>query len=186
MGWLSSLRRLFADLSGANDDEDAEPSPGRMKGREPLGGIGTAIIVALVGVLDLVVTTGAGAPAHPTTWAPVVGILLAIGLVVAIIWYRNRLLSPFLAIFAAFFVTLTKAPNSLELPHLAALIVAVAFAVLVSLHQRRDQRILTPTPADRRAATRRRRNGEPDPPTKAHPTASRRYTPPKAKKNPRR
>jgi hypothetical protein len=113
--------------------------------------------------------------------------------VVASVQYRNRLLSPFVAIFGAFFVTLPKGPSSLSIPHIIVLMVAVSFAVIVSIHQRRDQRILTPqmTAADRRAAAdarRRRRKGEPEEPAAVkRPPANRRYTPPKsaAKPNPK-
>lgn len=175
--------RFVSGLSGPSGEENT--SPNRMQGNEPLFGIAAAIVIALGAILDLVVTTGKGAPAHPTTWTAYVALLLAIGLIVSL-RFRNRLASPFIAIFGAFFVTLEKGPDSLEIPHIAVLVIAVAFAVIVSLHQRRDQRIFhpPPTPAERRAAAearRRRKRGEPElPPPVKRPPPNRRYTPPKS------
>ncbi len=164
-----------------------------MQGNEPLLGYVAGAVIIVGAVLNLVITTGAGAPAHPTTWNSLVAIVLAVALVVSI-RFRNRMISPFIAIFGAFFVTLGKSPKSLSAPHIAVLVIAVAFAIIVSLHQRRDQKILTPaaTPAARRAAAdarRRRRKGEPEPPPpSSRPAANRRYTPPKdrTKDKPRR
>jgi hypothetical protein len=164
--------------------EEDNPSPNRMQGNEHLFGYAAAVVIALGGVLDLMVTTGKGAPAHPSTWTAYIGILLAIALVVSI-QFRHRMISPFVAIFGAFFVTLAKGPDSLETPHIVVLMVSVAFAVIVSLRQRRDQKALTPTltSAERRAAAdarRRRRKGEPDLPAPVkRPSPNRRYTPPK-------
>jgi hypothetical protein len=174
-----------SSLSRPPTDQPGPVSASRMQGREPLMGYVAAAAIAIGGVLDVVVTKGKGAAAHPDTWEAYAGIVLAAA-VVASVQYRNRLLSPFVAIFGAFFVTLPKGPSSLSIPHIVVLMVAVAFAVIVSMHQRRDQRALTPPmrAADRRAAAdarRRRRKGEPEaPPPIKRPPANRRYTPPKA------
>ena len=176
-GRLAPLARWFNP-----PEPEGPPSPTRMSGREPLFGYIAAGVIVLASILNLVVTTGPGAPAHPTTWANYAGILFALALTVSI-RFRNRMLSPFIAIFGAFFVTLAKGPDSLSLPHIVTLLVGVAFAMIVSLHQRRDQKALGPvTPAGRRAAAdarARRRRGEPEPTVTKHPAPNRRYTPPK-------
>jgi hypothetical protein len=181
---------MFANMFSATPPP-SDGNPGRMKGREPLQGVAVAVIVAVGAVLDLVVTTGAGAPKHPNAAFPVIAVVLAVGLAVSV-RFRNRLLSPFLAIFAAFFATLGKAPRSLGVPHIVVLVTAVGFALIVSMRQRREQKAITPTAtaADRRAANearRRRRKGEPEPePTVVRPVANRRYTPPKKARTPPR
>lgn len=176
-GRLAPLARWFNP-----PEPEGPPSPTRMSGREPLFGYIAAGVIVLASILNLVVTTGPGAPAHPTVWPNYAGILFAVALTVSI-RFRNRMLSPFIAIFGAFFVTLAKGPDSLSLPHIVTLLVGVAFAMIVSLHQRRDQKAMGPvTPADRRAAAdarARRRRGEPEPTVTKHPAPNRRYTPPK-------
>jgi hypothetical protein len=162
-------------------------NPMRMSGREPTQGYIVSGLLVLVGILDLVITSGAGTPKHETLWYAYVGIALGIALAVSI-RYRNRLASPFIAIFGAFFVTLAKAPNALTVPHLAALLGSVAFAVVVTLRQRKDQKTLTPGGARGAAgASRNRRRGEAEPPAASNrPAANRRYTPPKAAPKPTR
>jgi hypothetical protein len=166
-------------------DSVSEDSPSTMKGNEALLGLAVAGIIIAVAVLDLTVTTGAGAPKHPETWAPVVGIVLAVALI-ASLRFRNRLASPFVAIFAAYFVELAKTPKSISTAHVIALAAAVGFAVALTLRHRSAQKAAgTMTgPAQRRAAAdarRRRRKGEPEPEaTMKRPPASARYTPPKS------
>jgi phosphate/sulfate permease len=148
-----------------------------MRGREPAQAIAVAVLLAAVGVANLLVTTGPGAPKHPTLVYSYIGIALAVGLAVSVKW-RNRVVSPFAAIFAAFFVTLARGPNSLEVPHLAALAGSVGFAVVVSMRQRKELRAQAPP---RPAAGRRRRgraDPEPDSSAKRLPEPNRRYTPP--------
>jgi hypothetical protein len=164
-----------SSLSRPPTDQPGPVSASRMQGREPLMGYVAAAAIAIGGVLDVVVTKGKGAAAHPDTWEAYAGIVLAAA-VVASVQYRNRLLSPFVAIFGAFFVTLPKGPSSLSIPHIVVLMVAVAFAVIVSMHQRRDQRALTPPmrAAGARASPRRPRRSSDRPPTGATPRPRRR------------
>jgi hypothetical protein len=174
------LSQLWATPDSVNED-----SPSTMKTNEPLLGLAVAAIILVVGVLDLTVTTGAGAPKHQETWAPLVGIALAVALALSVRW-RNRLISPFIAIFAAYFVELAKAPKSISTAHVIALAAAVGFAVALTLRHRNAQKAAgTPTgAAQRRAAAdarRRRRKGEPEPEaTVKRPPPSARYTPPKS------
>jgi hypothetical protein len=179
---------MFSNMFPVSDLPGSDGNPSTMKGNELLMGYGVAVIVVIVGVLDLAVTTGAGAPAHPSTWAPIAGIVLGLALALTM-RFRNRLVSPFIAIFAAFFVELAKAPKSLSIPHVVALIAAVGFALVLSMRQRREQRAVG-GPAQRRGAAdarRRRRSGEPEPPTGVkRPAPSARYTPPKSKTPPKR
>jgi hypothetical protein len=169
-----------------------EPStnPSQMQPNEALAGYAVAAVLAVVAVLNLAITTGAGAPKHTTTWTSFVGLGLAVGLAFSL-RFRNRLASPFIAIFAGFFVTLSKGPKALTVPHIIALVVAVGFALLVSMRQRKDQRAIAPSAAsDRRAAAdarRRRRKGEPEiPEGPKRPAPNSRYTPPKSRTTPKR
>jgi hypothetical protein len=176
---------MFDNLFSSLESEDSDDNPGRMRGSEPIQGYVVAAVLFVVCVLDLTIKKGAGAPKHPSQWAPSVGLILSVALALTM-RFRNRLASPFIAIFASFFATLSKAPKVLSTPHIIALVVAVGFAVNMTLHQRRDQKALTPnmTPAQRRAAAdarRRRRKGEPEPPSAGkRPPPSARYTPPKS------
>jgi len=168
---------------GEVDDEPALPVPSRMAGREPLQGyVATAVLLA-IGVANLAITTGKGAPAHPTLWYSYVGLALAVGLGVSI-RYRNRLVSPFVAIFAAFFLTLAKGPDVLGTPHLVALVVAVGYALVLSMHQRRDQKALSAATGIPMRRSRRDRRQPPSAPGAddglRRPRPNRRYTPPKA------
>lgn len=175
-------RRRFEAPSGPPLDPDA--SPMRMQGREPVWGYAAAALLTAGAVADLLDTTGRGAPAHPLLWPSWVGLALAVGLAGSI-RLRNRLLSPFTAIFSAFFLTLGRGPDSLAPVHIVVLIGAVGFAVAVTMRQRRQQRALAPARgrsgrgrAGPGAGTpSRRAAGEGERPRK--PPASRRYTPPK-------
>jgi drug/metabolite transporter (DMT)-like permease len=186
--------RFTSKLSPAAQSAPGDLSPSKMRGNEPLMGYGAALVIAIVAALNLTITTGTGAPAHPEPWTSVAGIVLAVALAASIRLANNRLISPFIAIFGAFFVTLSKAPSSLSAPHIVALIAAVGFALVVSMRQRREQKLVSPplTADQRRAAAdarRRRRKGEPEPASLSkRPAANRRYTPPKdrSKEKPRR
>lgn len=180
---LLPRRRQVGDPPG---DPVEVAQPLRLAGREPIYAYSLAALLVVVGALNLVFTKGAGAPAHPQVWQSAVGIVLAGGLAAGV-RYGNRLLSSFTAIFAAFFVTLPKVPTALTPTHTVGLLAAVAFAVLVSLRQRKDQRALGPKldATQRREladARKRKRKGLPEPEAKpVAPLASRRYTPPKAR-----
>jgi hypothetical protein len=174
------LSNLFSPSTPAED----AANPASMKGNEPILGLVVAFVILIVAVLDLTVTKGTGAPKHAETWAPLIGIGLAVVLAVSLRW-RNRLASPFIAIFAAYFVEVGKTPKSLTYPHVLALASAVGVAVMLTLRHRQDQKAAgTVSAADRRAAAdarRRRRKGEPEPVTAVkRPPPSARYTPPKA------
>ncbi|HLH46149.1 MAG TPA: hypothetical protein VKV25_03255, partial [Acidimicrobiales bacterium] len=170
----------FEDLEDGLEDEIVEQAPvalppTRMRGREPLQAYAIAAILAAIGLVNLFVTTGKGAPAHPQLWLSYVGIVLALFLA-GTVQFRNRLISPFTAIVAAFFVTTARAPSALQYPHLVALLAALYFALSVALRQRRDQRAVAGTARSRPG---RRGPSEAEAPTSTRPAANRRYTPPK-------
>lgn len=167
----------YLDEDAAADADPVVPNgPMRMRGREPMYGFATAAVLAAGGIANLLDTTGAGAPPHPVLWPTYAGFVLAAGLV-ASIRLRNRLLSPFVAIFAAFFLTLERGPNSLSYPHIVVLVVAVGFAVALTMRQRREQRALTPA---RQPGSRRRGSQPAEDERSRKPVANRRYTPPKS------
>jgi hypothetical protein len=176
---------MLSNLFSPSTPSETDANPAAMKGNEPILGLVVAAVILVVAVLDLVVTKGTGAPRHPDRWAPLVGIVLAVVLAVSLRW-RNRLASPFIAIFAAYFVEVGKTPRSLTYPHVIALASAVGFAVMLTLRHRQEQKAAggAMSAADRRAAAdarRRRRKGEPEPaPAVKRPPPSARYTPPKA------
>ncbi len=180
------------DLDGRSPSASMAPpevptSPMRMEGREPLWGYATALLLAAGGVANLLDTTGKGALPHPVLWPSWVGLALAAALA-ASLQLRNRLLSPLTAIFAAFFLTLERGPDSLAFFHILLLVGAVGFAVAVTMRQRRAQRLLGP-PRGRRARGERARpagragaGGADSAGGPRRPAASRRYTPPKSAK----
>ncbi len=179
----------------ARDSGLAHPPspPSRMRGREPLYGYATAAVIAAGAVLNLVVTKGKGAPAHPLLWPSYVAVVLAAGLTVSIRW-RNRLVSPFVAIFGGMFDTLGRGPNSLSIAHYIVIFGAFGFAMALTMRQRRDQKALGLLPgrgrrgaatatggAGRRgaAASTAGRKGAAAEDAQKKPSANRRYTPPK-------
>lgn len=171
---------------------DPPSPPSRMRGREPLYGYATAAVIAAGAVLNLVVTKGKGAPAHPLLWPSYLSLVLAVGLGVSIRW-RNRLVSPFVAIFGGMFDTLGHGPNSLSIAHYVVIFSAFGFAMALTMRQRREQKALGLLPgrgrrgsasatggSGRRGAatgTAGRKGTAGD--TLEKPAANRRYTPPK-------
>ena len=197
------------------DPEFDEPSapelpPSRMRGTESLYGYVVALELLVVAVLNLTVRTGAGAPAHPQTALQIVGIAASVALV-GVLQLRSRTIAGFGAIVAAFFVTLPKVPNSLSLAHILALAVPLIYGLVLTQRQRRaigsvrgNRRgggrtaggesagggrrggSAVASRRDRTAPSGRGRRGRAAAPEPSGPRPNARYTPPKAKRGPRR
>ncbi len=181
--------------------EEPDLPASRMRGTEPLYGYVVGLELLVVAILNTVITTGKGAPAHPQTWLHIVGIVASVGFF-GVLQSRHRTIVGFSAIIAAFFVTMPKVPNSLGLPHILALAFPMVYALIITQRQRRALtsamkagrgsrgRARTGGRADARAAggngtarsADRRRGGKAAAAGPAGPRASARYTPPKAKR----
>jgi hypothetical protein len=165
-----------------------------MRGNEAMYGYIVGLELIVVSILNLVVTHGKGAPAHPSTGLAVVGLVASIA-ATALVRTHHRLIVPFALIVAAFFVTLPRVPDSLSSVHILALIIPVIYALVVTQRQRKATQALTragrsttakstpakSTPAQRGTGGAGRRRAGKQGGTPTGPAASRRYTPPKSK-----
>jgi hypothetical protein len=185
--WLAPWGR-----DGAAPD-DPSLKPATMRGTEALYGYVVALELIGVSILNLTVTHGRGAPAHPPTRLSVIGLIGSIALI-GVVRIHHRLIVPFATIIAAFLVTLPKVPDSLTAAHLLALVIPVVYAFVLTQRQRKATTAQTragrsatsrATPAERRADAVGRRRGRQDAAAQSGPRPNRRYTPPKAKR-PRR
>lgn len=186
------------DVDAAVADAEAGLKPSTMRRPEPLYGYLIALELLAISVINLVVRHGKGAPKHPDTGVAIIGLVASLGLFL-LIQSRHRFIVGFGAIVAAFLVTLPKGPNSIQLYHLFGLVFPVVFALVLTQRQNRATKAqvkagLGPkraTPAERRAAADARHRERRDrrrgiaPAATTGPKASRRYTPPKARR-PRR
>jgi len=175
----------LSDTAGSGQTDDAQLKPSAMRGSEFLYGVGVAVILLLVAILNVAVRHGAGAPKHPQTVLALVGLLAALA-VFPLLLTRNRFIAPFGAVIAAFFVTLPSTPNSVKSLHAIAIVFPLVYALVLTQRQRK----LAMAAAREKAAARqaagdtatprsgRRRKREPQP---TGPIANRRYTPPKGK-----
>lgn len=210
MGLLS--RRSAGGATTERDtalDAPAVPGlkPSAMRGYEPIYGYVVGVVLVVVAVLNLTVTHGTGAPAHPQTTLAAVGVAASLALFGAI-QTKNRMIAGFGAILAAFFVTLPRVPTSLSVAHIVALVVPMAYGLIITQRQRRDTpRLARGGRGSRGAAAsgdakgsgrggksrpgatgatpaggRRRRGKQPGPISGPRPNA--RYTPPKSKRQP--
>jgi hypothetical protein len=157
-----------------------------MRGKEALYGYGVTAELVLVAVLNLLVTHGKGAPTHPATTISVIGLVVALALPVAI-RTNNRTIGGLGAVVAAFFVALPRVPNSLQMAHILAFVLPIAYSFTLTQRQRKlataEMKARRATAAAQpRPARRRRARKDPEPPKGPQP--SRRYTPPKAKRVP--
>jgi hypothetical protein len=196
-GWLSAWKDR---ASAAATADDASLKPSAMRGNEPLYGYVVGLELIVVSILNLVVIHGKGAPAHPSTGLAVVGLVVSIAATV-MVRIHHRLIVPFALIVAAFFVTLPRGPDSLASVHLLALIIPVAYALIITQRQRKASQAQAraraggsgaakatnakSTPAERRAeadSRRRARRLRKQGVAATGPAASRRYTPPKPKR----
>ena len=146
---------------------------------------GVVVGLELVGaaIVDLAVQTGKGAPKHPNTALEIVGLVLALAFF-AILRFRNRTVTAFAAVIAAYVIGLPAVPDSIVSTRIYTFIIPVFYAVWLAIRLRRDSKkaLAENPPAPKPARpTRERRTRRPEPePT--GPRASARYTPPKAKR----
>ena len=200
MGLLS--RRPGGSVDSEPDSAPSAPvasglKPSTMRGNEALFGYVVGVALVVVAILNLTVTHGTGAPAHPQTTLEAVGVAASLAFFGAI-QTKNRMIAGFGAILAAFFVTLPRVPNSLSVAHIIALVLPMAYGLIITQRQRRE--MPRPARAKRGAAVadtkggrpgkaragatpatgRRRRGKHPEPVNGPQPSA--RYTPPKAKR----
>ena len=187
----------------AEPEDDREPEDAsepddfpasRLRGTEPLYGIVVGLELLVVAILNLAIQGGAGAPKHPDTFVMVIGVVASVAFL-GLLTVRNRTVASFAAIGAAFFVTLPKVPSSLSLAHIMALLVPLAYALIITSRQRKMakaaiQRGGNRTPR-RTRETRPTRAGRSRSATTTRPAtrstgrpASGRYTPPKARRTP--
>lgn len=157
--------------------------PSAMRGNEYRYGLLVAAELVVVAILNLSVTHGKGAPAHPPTTLALIGLVAALA-VFGLLRTDNRMIVGFGSIIAAFFVTLPRTPNSLSIAHLFALGIPLAYTLVLTQRQRkatttqlRQNRAAGPRPAAGRAGRRRKEPQQPE-----GPRPSRRYTPPKSKR----
>ncbi|MGC8511781.1 MAG: hypothetical protein ACP5P1_01900 [Acidimicrobiales bacterium] len=160
-----------------------------MRGTEPLYGYVVALELVVVGILNLTVTSGKGAPAHPPTALAGVGVAAAISLF-GFLQTKNRVLVAFAVIATAFLVDLPKVPNSLALAHVFSLALPFAYSlILTQRHRKRMKGELMAARARRPsspARTRPNAKTKDAPATPSGPRPSGRYTPPKALRSKRR
>lgn len=193
----SLLRRWQASLSraAASDDAELDLKPTTMRRPEPLYGYVVALELIFISILNLSVTHGKGAPAHPATLWSSVGLLASVALIPVIRFTNHRLVVAFYTIIATFLATQPRTPSSLAITHFLALGIAVVYAFWLSQRQRKaasararaGQPGSAPAaggrssrqPAGNSSAGRRGRRNKDAP---SGPQASRRYTPPKAKR----
>ncbi len=156
-----------------------------MRGSEPLYGYVVALELVVVGVLNLTVTSGKGAPSHPSTALAGVGVAAAISLF-GFLQTKNRVLVAFAVIAAAFLIDLPKVPNSLALAHVFSLALPFAYSlILTQRHRKRMKGELLAARARRSAAPPRSQAGRKAKDAAAAPRGPRpsgRYTPPKAQR----
>ena len=171
--------------------------PSAMRGPEALYGYVVGLELLVVSVLNLTVTHGPGAPAHPQTTLAALGVAASIAFF-AVIRLKNRMAAGFGAIVAAFFVTLPRVPNSLSIAHIFALVIPMAYGLIITQRQRRDTPKVARGARGRAAAGKSsagkpsagaagtagggRRRGKKGSEPVSGPRPSARYTPPKSKR----
>jgi hypothetical protein len=160
-----------------------------MRGSEPLYGYVVALELVVVGILNLTVTSGKGAPTHPSTALAGIGVSAGISLF-GFLQTRNRVLVAFAVIAAAFVVNLPKVPNSLALAHVFALAFPFAYSlILTQRHRKRMKGHLEAARTRRVAASQAQRSRRKDKSPLGQPGVPRpsaRYTPPQSKRANRR
>ena len=185
-GWPGDEQVVVAPPAEAATDD--LPSS-RLRGNEITYGYAVGGIIALAGVLMLVITTGKGAPKHPTTIWPALGVVLGIATILTI-RFRNRMLTSLVAIAGGFVSGQARTPNSLSGVKIVALLAPVLYGILVFRRQSKADRALRAsqprmTSAERKAARGRGRTAAAqDEPAPGRPKPSGRYTPPKSKTPP--
>jgi uncharacterized membrane protein YgcG len=195
--WMTSLNRAATPDDAASGEDDLKPTT--MRRPEPLYGYVVALELIFVSILNLVVTHGRGAPTHPATAWSAIGLLASIAMIPIIRFTNHRLIVAFYTVVATFLATQPRTPSSLAITHFLALGIAIVYAFWLSQRQRKAQSARVRAgrtgsgsgsggasqPRSSRQQTGksaggRRNRREKNAPT--GPQASRRYTPPKAKR----
>lgn len=191
-GRVDGTDQATTAMANGTDVEVADDlPPSRMRKTEPLYGYVVGLELLVVAVLNMTVTGGKGAPAHPQTGLQLVGIVASLAFF-AVLQLRNRTIVGFAAIVDAFFVTLPRVPNSLGVAHVLALAIPLGYGLIITQRQRRAMGNATRgrrrAEGGRRAGTspapesRRRRRAAKTAPQPTGPQPSARYTPPKSKR----
>jgi len=142
-------------------------------------GYAIAGFIVLLAVLELVITTGKGAPKNPSPILPLLA--LAIGLVqAATIRFKNRLVTALVGVAGGLLIATTKVPDSLGIPHSLGFLAPLVYAFLVTNRHNRAQRAQR---GPRNQPQRGGRRGSKAAPEPTGPKASRRYTPPRPKED---
>jgi hypothetical protein len=113
--------------------EDDLP-PSAMRDTEPMYGYLVAAELAVVGVLNLVVVHGAGAPKHPSRLLEIVGLLGVVGLV-GLLRTRNRFAVGTGSMVCSLLLLLPRAPNSLVAVHFVAFLIAAVYGYTLTRRQ---------------------------------------------------
>jgi hypothetical protein len=184
-----------ADEDGFDDFEEfsdeppvpasADLPPNRLRDWEIPGAYASGAVVAILAILELVVTKGSGAPKHSEPIFPIIGLVLIAGQV-ATVRLANRLLTAAATVLAALAIFYDKVPSALSAPRIAGFFIPFLYAFLVIQRHSRAQKALLPPRGSRRGATSsnaRGSRGKKAPEPTGIP-ASRRYTPPKPKVDP--
>jgi hypothetical protein len=178
------------DRSAADPVDDLELKPTAMRKPEPLYGYVVAAELIVVSILNLTVTHGKGAPAHPQTVLALAGLAASIALV-GLIRTHHRLIAAFGAVMAAFVATLPRVPSSMAISHLLALTLPLIYAFVLTQHQRKAATAQAAARGEKPGRSRGRaaktepagrRQSRRDRAAPSGPKASPRYTPPKSKR----
>ena len=188
------LARFVGAIDQRRDPADRPVSSLRMRDKETSVAYVVAAVQVVVPVVFLTVTTGKGAPAHPLTLAPAIGLVLALAMA-ASIRLSNRILTAFLAVTSTLATTSVgnAVPLSVRSLSTVDLLAALLFAMWITLRQSKARNAVL---AERRKANqavrsagshsaesrgaggrRGRKAAEAAEPTGPPPSA--RYTPPK-------
>jgi drug/metabolite transporter (DMT)-like permease len=108
-----------------------------MEPKEKLVGVVAAVALAVIAVLFITVSPAHGQP-EPTTTGPVIALVLT-GLLVASLALANRIVSGLLAILAAFLLQTPHVAHSILYLRKGALVIAVGYALWLTLQQRHTQ-----------------------------------------------
>jgi len=180
-----ALIRVMGALDRRGEDPDEPTSSLRMRPQEIKVGYLAAVVLIVIPIVFLTVTTGKGAPAHPSAVLPAIGLVLAVAMV-ATISLSNRILSAILAGSSSLATTSSVVPASVRGLSNVDLIAAMGFAVWISLRQSKARKLAVVQrrkaaqagrPGGTRPARKGRRDTKVEEPTGPPPSA--RYTPPK-------
>ncbi len=184
-GPLTRLRDAGRNLLGPPAEVDEDAPPTRMQPPEDRVGYAVAVVLVIAGVLFATVH-GKGSPKHPNPLLPILGVVAAVALPVAIVRFRNRFISAILGVISALLISFSKPPNSLIGIFYFTVIVGIGWMFWLTRKQSKAAKAqLKNQPrrsTDQRGAPRQRRRRGEKTPQPTGPTANRRYTPPQPPK----